>query len=325
MPRLSIVIPYLSADEPLEDTLASVLQNRPFDCEVIVVHRGPYEDPYDLGDEVRFVSADRNSGVANCLNSAVQAAHGDVVHFLRCGCEVEEGWTNVAIGHFDDPRVAMVSPLVIDTKDNDSVMTAGVRMAIDGSRQDCGAGNSLSQDKPLQARPTGPSLLAGFYRRQIAIACGGFSSEVNGHFVDLDLALSIRGLQFTCVLEPACIVRGGRTAAPNHGPISRGRNAQRMAWRHAGSNGWTKTILAHPVAVAAGVVAGCWHPATWLQLVGRAGACFEINRFLRHHRRLGQARARLDCELPMTVAMPRSISESTQSTVVEPRELKRSA
>ena len=37
MPRLSIVIACPNDAEPFETTLASVLQNRPVDCEVIVV------------------------------------------------------------------------------------------------------------------------------------------------------------------------------------------------------------------------------------------------------------------------------------------------
>ncbi len=325
MPRLSIIIPYLSADDPLEDTLVSVLQNRPADCEVIVVHRGPYDDPYNLGDEVTFIGVDRDSAVADCLNSANQAARGDVVHFLGCGCEVEDGWTEAALAHFDHPRVAMISPLVVDAQEQQCVVTAGVRMALDGSRRDCCAGKDLTLRTTLLARPAGPSRLAGFYRRQVVAACGGFSAEVSEHYLDLDLALSIRSLRFVCKFAPDCVVRTGQSSDLDHTSISRGRNAQRLAWRHASSNGWIKTIVAHPLAVAVGVAAGCFRPATWLRLLGRAAACGEIGRFIRHQRRLDQARATLNGDPPMTVALTRTPRADVFAESREQPALKRSA
>ena len=40
-PRLSIVIPMTTGPEPLEETLVSVLENRPDDCEIIAVIARP--------------------------------------------------------------------------------------------------------------------------------------------------------------------------------------------------------------------------------------------------------------------------------------------
>ena len=51
MSRLSIVIPVLGSLDGLEDTLVSVLENRPADCQIVVVLNQPYDDPYDLKDE----------------------------------------------------------------------------------------------------------------------------------------------------------------------------------------------------------------------------------------------------------------------------------
>ncbi len=42
-----------------EDTLVSVLENQPERSEVVVVTRGPYDDPYDLRREVGIVEAPR--------------------------------------------------------------------------------------------------------------------------------------------------------------------------------------------------------------------------------------------------------------------------
>ena len=54
MPKLSILI--AAHDETSwRASLVSVLQNRPADCEIVVVHDESYHDPYDLAGEVRFV------------------------------------------------------------------------------------------------------------------------------------------------------------------------------------------------------------------------------------------------------------------------------
>ena len=57
MLRLSIVIPVLGDQKPLDDTLVSILENRPANCELVVVHNTPYNDPYGLSGEVQFVQA----------------------------------------------------------------------------------------------------------------------------------------------------------------------------------------------------------------------------------------------------------------------------
>ena len=73
VPRLSIVIPSVGDCNLLEDSLVSVLENRPADCEVLVVHNRPYDDPYNLAGEVRFVQANPRAGLAECLDMGTAA------------------------------------------------------------------------------------------------------------------------------------------------------------------------------------------------------------------------------------------------------------
>jgi hypothetical protein len=46
VPRLSIIIPVLGSSTRLESTLVSVLENRPPDCEILVLLGAPYDDPF---------------------------------------------------------------------------------------------------------------------------------------------------------------------------------------------------------------------------------------------------------------------------------------
>ena len=71
MPRLSIVIPVLGDSQQLDDTLVSVLENRPANCEILVVHNEPYHDPYHLSDEVQFVEAQCGASMVACIEARI--------------------------------------------------------------------------------------------------------------------------------------------------------------------------------------------------------------------------------------------------------------
>src|SRR5687768_12308563 len=114
VPRLSILIPALRDSREFEYTLASVLQNRPDECEVLVAHAFPYDDPYRLSGEVCFLPVLEAKQAVTLLNAGFEAACSRIIHVVQCGLEVDEGWTDEALEAFDDPRVASATPLVVD-------------------------------------------------------------------------------------------------------------------------------------------------------------------------------------------------------------------
>src|SRR5438034_11152759 len=86
VPRLPIIIPCLGGAAELDGTLVSVLQNRPADCEVLVAHTEPYDDPYSLRSEVSFFHTPAAS-LVELLNAALEATTGEVIHIVGCGLE----------------------------------------------------------------------------------------------------------------------------------------------------------------------------------------------------------------------------------------------
>src|SRR5690606_32409978 len=110
--RLSIVIPWMGPAGQLEDTLATVLQNRPSGCEVLVALAEPYNDPYGVADEVTFVPppARGDANFVALVNRAVTQAEAAIVHVLASGVRVTEDWTSAALLHFDDASIAAVAP-----------------------------------------------------------------------------------------------------------------------------------------------------------------------------------------------------------------------
>lgn len=270
MTRLSIVIPCLGPCEQFEDTLASVLQHRPDRSEIIVAHSRAYADPYHLQGEVAFSQVE-SASLVDLINDAVQDARGDVIHLLAAGTEVRDGWTQAALRHFADPRIAAVAPLVLRHSAPGRIETMGVSYSLGGERISVGHDLPIPDFHALLDEVLGPSMLAGFFSKDALLALGGFCREVGDELADIDLALSLRDLGCRSVLEPKCQVAyspfpGGRTLL---GAVSRGCSAEALFWRHWGREGRAASLLAHPVSTLVdalrheGIVAG------GLKLLGR--------------------------------------------------------
>ncbi|HVW38151.1 MAG TPA: glycosyltransferase, partial [Pirellulales bacterium] len=165
MTRLSILIPFLGNRDSLENTLASVLQNRPEGAEIVVALGQEYDDPYQLGEEVRFVRAAGATTLAAALNQGFGACQGPIVHTLGCGVTVGDGWTDRALRRFDDRRVASVAPLIVDADHPQRVWSAGLEYRAGGACRRLGQGVLIDSAQGLGGRLVGPSWVAGFYRR----------------------------------------------------------------------------------------------------------------------------------------------------------------
>lgn len=108
--RVSIVVPHLGDDALFEDSLVSVLENRPADCEVLVSHDGRYDDPFELGDEVRFV-ANEGRTMPELIVGAAREARSRFVHVLGDGVKATEGWIDSALEKFEHEEAAIVAPI----------------------------------------------------------------------------------------------------------------------------------------------------------------------------------------------------------------------
>jgi cellulose synthase/poly-beta-1,6-N-acetylglucosamine synthase-like glycosyltransferase len=289
--RLSIIVPFLSDNEDFEDTLVSVLQNRPDDCEVLVVHRGSYADPYELHDEVRFLEVDPRSELVAMLNCGWGAAGGEILHFLLPGVVVEPRWTQPVLDRFEDPRVAAVSPVMLQSEAPDRVVSAGLRLTHGGRRVSNGLGKRVDRCKRVfRRRIVGPGLTAAFYRRSAVSRLGGFDERCGEHWSDVDCGLSLQALGYRCVLEPESVVRGPLVPDVSSLGYREGRRAERVFWRHVAARGWGSGLILHPLVVA-GTVFGAWNQfAGYSQLVGRLVSVFGIPSHLNHMARL-RARA----------------------------------
>lgn len=230
MPSLACIIPVTGNTEGLETTLVSVLERRPDSCEVLVVLDTPYHDPYDLQGEIQFLEAPPGAGLVACVNLGIAATSAPIVHVLAAGSEVDSGWIERALMHFDDPRVAAVTPLVYDRNDHERIVAAGVSFDQGGRRI---VHRSMPTQSELSSARVGPVVQAAFYRRSALAAFGnGLPVDVGDEFADIDLAESLRQANWQLKLDPTCRVFASSIAKRLSRGFMSGRSSERFYWRH---------------------------------------------------------------------------------------------
>lgn len=267
MSQLAIVIPYVGNSKRLEDTLVSVLANRPDGSEVVVVLDAPYDDPYDLDDEICFVEAPKGTSPAASVNYGIEAAHAPLIHVLTCGCEVSEGWTEAAVACFEDARVAAVAPLVIQADDRDRVLAAGLGYSPGGQTFHREQGRRAVLIRDL-ADVTAPHPAAAFYRRSALESAGGFPGQWSLPLATLDLALTFDSLGLDVVLEPQSAVAAPPLCDPVPGAFRRSLEAERFYWRWSGQSKRT-SLVAHVGHVTADCLAGFANLSVFARTAGR--------------------------------------------------------
>jgi len=327
LPKLSIVIPALDALERLEGTLVSVLQNRPDDCEVVVLLNRPYDDPYQLGDEVRFIVVREGTDTASALEAGLRLCRGEVLHVLAPGAEVEEGWTAAALEHFYDNRVAAVAPLVLQSREEDLVCSVGVEYGIGGSRKRAGCGRS-PEEFTRNADVLGPTLVAAFYRRDVLLALPSpFDSSVTDGLLDVDLALQIKAAGYRSIFEPRSLAYRSDAVVREASPLASGRGAERLFWRNAQSIGWVRSLAMHGFTLAGELLARRSLGDKLLRLAGRGIGCCDLISLRRHRRALAAmgrpglayAVASTGDRIRIDKAHPRSVGGAKAPNVVDMR------
>lgn len=295
MQRLSIVIPLAGSVKRMEDSLVSILENRPDDCQIVVVLNEVYADPYDLKNEVRFVYAPIGCKPVECLNRGLDAAEGEIVHVLMPGAEVSPGWSEVALAHFQDRRVAAVAPLILRPDDPHRVVSAGLEYRRGGSfRRSCRAGQLAAVGRQTRAT-LGPDMLAGFYRKSAIDAVDRFCGETGTAYAAVDLALKLRHAGYDCVFEPDCRMYADERIAAAEAVVLETLQAERLFWRWAPSQGLLRSLPAHALTVCWDVLAAFSRPTMLGRIVGRFLGLCGIGLHGRHYRQMAELRSRVTC------------------------------
>ena len=201
MPRLSIIVPHRHHDSRLEATLLSLLENRPDDSEIIVVHDGSYGDPYQLVDEVIFIEEQRWSSTLKLLNAGVMAACSPAVCVLLDGTIVTDGWSEAPLSLLLESATAAVA-VAVQTPRSQTSRGIDARLLHRPSIAQAGRIEAVG----ARAECIGPVLACGFYRRKVLLALGGWNEELEVQAADVELALALGSLGLACKCDDSTLV-----------------------------------------------------------------------------------------------------------------------
>ncbi len=204
IPRLTIVVPYNGDSDSFESTLVSVLQHRPDACEVIVPHAGDYDDPFDLGDEVRFVNAD-SVCFTQQIGEAAAVALGRFVHVVSDGYQATNDWAESALMQFENHDTGIVVPVVRVGGDNE-ILHAGWLRSVSAACDLIAAGDDQVSSADSR-RVEGCFLSASFWRRDLLRSLTG--SFRSNSIVEASMVYSLLARQagWRCVTSADCTLR----------------------------------------------------------------------------------------------------------------------
>lgn len=295
-PALSIVVPTVADVAGLEATLVSVLENRPADCEIVVPFACRYDDPWNIGEEVRLIPAPPHADLTACVNLGVSAARGRVIHVLAAGWRATHGWAEAALARFDEDAgpagggaVVAVVPLVVSPEEPARVTSAGLRLTRGGRRlRLVPSARQARRDAPgfdpARLAPSAPVLEAGFWRSDLLRAVpGGFAAACGDGWCDADMSVLIEAVGGRVVVAGQSVVLAGAERS-KPGAFLRGLRAERVFWRSLAQRPAVSAVLRHAWEVVRAAVA---EPlAAVPMLLGRALATVQFGDYFAHARSL---------------------------------------
>jgi hypothetical protein len=219
VPRLSLIVPFQRDATALETTVVSILESRTQQDELILVHDGDYDDPYQLAsDEAVVLETERGSSLAEQLNLAVRAACSPVVQVVLPGTTVEAGWCDEAIQVLEDTDVHTVSLSYVDTDAGHGVF--GIDEAHLPHRQ-----LATCEDQVA-----GPLLSGTVIRRRSLLKLGGWCERIPESLIDLELTLLMRTLAVEFeVIESSRLHLPASSGVPKCSPFELGKGCGMLA------------------------------------------------------------------------------------------------
>lgn len=205
MPRLSVIIPHLADPGLLENSLLSVLENRPPDTEIILVHNGSYADPYQLSDELVLVDAGPTSNLMDLINAGVLAACAPIVNTVIEGVVVTAGWSDNAVdlmqGH------AEVGAMAIPVR-----RRASLSYGLDAQKLKSVRNWKTAQFLSRRSAQicAAPEIACGFFRKSLLMALDGFAPVSNTLVAEVDFATCLEKLGQGCLCDTHAEVEAPR-------------------------------------------------------------------------------------------------------------------
>lgn len=281
MLRLSVIIPVVRTLARLEETLVSVLEHKPDDCDVVVVLDEPYADPYGLAGEVTFLQAGPKTSLSQAINLGLDASNAPVVYILPSGSCVHRGWAEAAIPHFQDSRIGAVIPVTLETQRPDHILAAGMGYDRAGQLIYLQRGISAKETQLCHRTQVLPHFSGAIFRSATLQAIHGADESLGERWVFADLALRLLRAGSVTVLEPHCCVSSDPATEPSALGFAAARDAEVFFWRWSDRRG--TTVARHLALVTREALAAVPHRQAWPSMAGRIAGFAQRRQDLRNH------------------------------------------
>ncbi|MGC4005800.1 MAG: glycosyltransferase family 2 protein [Pirellulales bacterium] len=297
MPRISCIVPVLDRVQAMEPTLVSLLENRPRNAEILLVFTGPYDDPYQLKDEVRFLRAPAESDLLAAINTGIVEAQSPVVHVLDVGATAVPGWADAALECFRDSRVAAVAPALCEPTVHGAVHTLGWSYTPQSGPQRMSAELRETLSFAGEPKVVAPTIRAGFYRTMALELLGGKFPTVCGDewsTVDLCLMLDAVGYTTATCRESLVAIPSEQVPLATTSTYRTGACLERLYARNLDRVGAFERYMGHAVGMLGELASGVVKPATLLRACGRLSAWTRGGEWKNHRIAMTETRAVCD-------------------------------
>jgi GT2 family glycosyltransferase len=204
IPKITVVVPTLAADESLAECLAS-LQNQSFrDFEIIVVDNSG-KQLVQASNLVKVISNQTNVGFGAAINQAFHASNAPYLATLNDDAAAHPQWLQALVSAIDaGPDIGMCASQVRLAGDG-RIDSAGMLLCADGSSKQ--RGHLDPPEKYLKKEEAlCPSGSAALYRRAMLEEIGLFDESFFLYCEDTDLGLRARWAGWECLYVPDAVV-----------------------------------------------------------------------------------------------------------------------
>jgi GT2 family glycosyltransferase len=201
---VTVAVPTLSADESLDECLASLERQTCSDFEVIVIDNSGRGAVAPSG-RVRVIANEHNVGFGAAVNQAFQDSKAPFLAILNDDAVAQSGWLEALLAAVEArPDVGMCASQV-RLAGTCLLDSAGMLLCLDGSSKQRGhrepaESYARKQDALL------PSGSASLYRREMLEEIGLFDESFFLYCEDTDLGLRARWAAWECLYVPAAVV-----------------------------------------------------------------------------------------------------------------------
>ncbi|HUA17316.1 MAG TPA: glycosyltransferase family 2 protein [Bryobacteraceae bacterium] len=203
-PVVTVAVPTLAADGPLDECLASLERQTFSDFEVIVIDNSGRRAVVPRG-RVRVIANENNVGFGAAVNQAFGESAAPFLAVLNDDAVAHPGWLKALLDAVEErPDVGMCASQV-RLMGLDLLDSAGMLLAGDGSSKQRGHRESWQAYARLQ-EALFPSGSAALYRREMLEEIGLFDESFFLYCEDTDLGLRARWAGWECLYVPDAVV-----------------------------------------------------------------------------------------------------------------------